>query len=51
MTTRVKYTANRNYRDFLEEETPIYDTKKNRKNTLTRKKITFWDKVKDIFRK
>ena len=51
MTTRVKYTANRNYRDFIEEEPPIDVTKKNRKNTLTRKKITFWDKVKDIFRK
>jgi len=49
MTTKVKYTANRNYRDFTEEEPLVYVTKKNRKNTLIRKKITFWDKIKDIF--
>jgi len=51
MTTKVKYIANRNYRDFTDGETPVYITKKNRKNILRKKNLTIWDKVKDIFRK
>ena len=51
MITKVKYTTTRNYRDFTEGEAPIYVTKKNSKNILIRKKITIWDRVKDIFRR
>jgi hypothetical protein len=51
MTTKVKYTASRNYRDFIDGEPPVYVTKKNRRNMLIRKKLTIWDRIKDLFKK